>query len=166
MQIEKLSITDAEWEIMRVVWSNGRCPSKTISGVLATKKGWKPATTKTLIGRLVKKGYLEARQDGNRYIYSTRTTEPDSLKAEVDTLLSQVCLQRIPNLLAYVINNTAMSSDSRNQLIDLLNSKAPAADVPCTCYPGQCTCHLHTDDTILSDKNLRKQAVKDQINEN
>lgn len=52
---EKVKISDAEWEIMRVVWSKKQASSQEIVSVLATKMDWKPATIKTLIGRLVKK---------------------------------------------------------------------------------------------------------------
>ena len=51
-------ITDAEWEVMRVVWANGRVTSKEIISILKEKMDWKQATIKTLLGRLVEKGVL------------------------------------------------------------------------------------------------------------
>jgi predicted transcriptional regulator len=55
---DRNNISDAEWEVMRVVWANESCYSQVIIDVLQEKMDWKPATSKTLIGRLVKKGYL------------------------------------------------------------------------------------------------------------
>ena len=68
-------ITDSEWEVMRVVWAQDNVTSKEIRKVLEQKKNWKPATTKTFIGRLVKKGMLHTETEGNKYVYSTNITE-------------------------------------------------------------------------------------------
>lgn len=57
-------ISDAEWEIMRVIWTNEPVTSRTITEVLSEKMDWKAATIKTLIGRLVKKGSYPQKQMG------------------------------------------------------------------------------------------------------
>lgn len=57
-------ITDAEWEVMRVVWVNGRVTSKEVISILKEKMDWKQATLKTLLGRLVEKGVLNTEQEG------------------------------------------------------------------------------------------------------
>ena len=67
--LEKIEISNAEWEIMRVIWTLGETTSRQIIEVLSDKKNWKPATTKTLIGRLVSKGYVGTRREGRAYIY-------------------------------------------------------------------------------------------------
>ena len=41
-------ITDAEWEVMRVVWSNDRVTSKKVISVLQEKMGWTQSTIKTI----------------------------------------------------------------------------------------------------------------------
>ncbi|PJH64288.1 BlaI/MecI/CopY family transcriptional regulator, partial [Salmonella enterica] len=56
--MEQTQISQAEWQIMRVAWTHQHTTSKQINEILADKKKWKSATTKTLIGRLVKKGLL------------------------------------------------------------------------------------------------------------
>lgn len=148
---KKINISDAEWEVMRVVWANGSCTSKKIIDVLSKKMGWKPATIKTLIGRLVKKKHLTSRQEGNRYIYSTDTNEPESLQAEVDAVLDQICKRKVANLISYMIDQATFSPENKEKLIAQLMEKDAVEKVPCTCFPGQCTCHLHRENTILSD---------------
>ena len=68
---ENLNISDAEWEVMRVVWSSGESTSQDIALVLSGKRGWSQSTVKTLLGRLTAKGYLEARKDARRFVYTT-----------------------------------------------------------------------------------------------
>lgn len=41
------SITDAEWEVMRVVWANNRVTSKKVISVLKEKMDWTESTIKT-----------------------------------------------------------------------------------------------------------------------
>ena len=154
---ETLNISDAEWEVMRVVWASGQSTSQEITLILNGKRGWSQSTVKTLIGRLTSKGYLHARQDGRRFIYTTHLDEPESLKLEVEGLLSRICSRKKPNLLAYLIENTPMIDEDRAMLAEVLQNKQVVAEVPCDCFPGQCTCHLHTKGTILSDASYEEK---------
>ena len=147
---ENLNISDAEWEVMRVVWASGESTSQDIALVLSGKRGWSQSTVKTLIGRLTAKGYLEARKDARRFVYTTHLEEPETLKLEVEDLLSRICSRKKPNLLAYLIEKTPLIDEDRAMLVEILQNKQVVAEVPCDCYPGQCTCHLHTRGTILS----------------
>lgn len=55
-------ITDAEWEVMIVLWKKLPKTAGQISQELSNSTGWKLNTVKTLISRLVKKravGYEE-----------------------------------------------------------------------------------------------------------
>ena len=148
---EILNISDAEWEVMRVVWASGESTSQIITLVLKGKRGWSQSTVKTLIGRLTSKGYLEARKDERHFVYTTHLEEPDSLRLEVEGLLNRICSRKKPNLLAYLIETTPMIAEDRAKLLEVLQNKQVVAEVPCDCYPGQCTCHLHLGGTILSN---------------
>jgi len=147
---EILNISEAEWEVMRVVWASGESTSQDIALVLSGKRGWSQSTVKTLIGRLTAKGYLEARKDARRFVYTTHLEEPETLKLEVEDLLSRICSRKKPNLLAYLIEKTPLIDEDRAMLVEILQNKQVVAEVPCDCYPGQCTCHLHTRGTIIS----------------
>ena len=73
-------ISDAEWEIMRVIWTNEPVTSRTITEVLSEKMDWKAATIKTLIGRLVEKGFVSTEANGNRFLYSALISEEESMR--------------------------------------------------------------------------------------
>lgn len=154
---ENLNISDAEWEVMRVVWASGESTSQDITQVLSGKRGWTQSTVKTLIGRLTSKGYLQAREDGRRFFYTTHLEEPESLKLEIEGLLSRICSRKKPNLLAYLIEKTPMVDEDRAMLEEVLQNKQVVVEVPCDCFPGQCTCHMHTSGTILSSLSLEEK---------
>ena len=158
---ENLNISDAEWEVMRVVWSSGESTSQDIALVLSGKRGWSQSTVKTLIGRLTTKGYLEARKDARRFVYTTHLKEPETLRTEVEDMLSRICSRKKPNLLAYLIEKTPLIEEDRAMLLNTLQNKQVVAEVPCDCFPGQCTCHLHASGTIFS-----KQPEEEKNHEN
>lgn len=62
-------LSPAEWEVMKVIWDNGPMAAR---DVYARLKGDGPrsyATVKTLLRRIISKGWLEYDQVGNSYLY-------------------------------------------------------------------------------------------------
>ncbi|MCA1055711.1 CopY/TcrY family copper transport repressor [Rossellomorea aquimaris] len=139
---EKPEITDSEWEVMRVVWALGEVTSKEINQVLQDKKEWKPATTKTFIGRLVKKGMLQTEKSGNRFIYTAAVSEEESLKTLKAGLFHHICSRAVGKTIADLIQEATLSHADIALLEDALQTKKKDAvdEVACNCVPGQCTC--------------------------
>ncbi|CCO11764.2 MULTISPECIES: CopY/TcrY family copper transport repressor [Carnobacterium] len=137
-----LQITVAEWEVMRVVWSLRTVSSKQVSLILTNKMNWKPATTKTLIGRLVRKGILSTKTDGKRFIYAATISEEECIKFQVNKLLSTICNKSIGTALANAITEYELSSDDivliKNKLEKKIQSK-----IACECVPEECECRNH-----------------------
>jgi CopY/TcrY family copper transport repressor len=139
---EKFEITDSEWEVMRVVWTRTKATSKEIISVLQDKKDWKPATTKTFIGRLVKKGALNTETVGNKFIYTAAVSEEESLKSLKAGLFSHICNTAVGKTIADLIKESTLSHDDIAMMEEILKSKKKdAVDViVCNCVPGQCHC--------------------------
>jgi CopY/TcrY family copper transport repressor len=139
---EKFEITDSEWEVMRVVWTRTKATSKEIISVLEEKKDWKPATTKTFIGRLVKKGALTTETVGNKFIYTAAVSEEESLKSLKAGLFNHICNTAVGKTIADLIKEATLSHDDIAMIEEVLESKKKdAVDViVCNCVPGQCHC--------------------------
>ncbi|UJF16807.1 CopY/TcrY family copper transport repressor (plasmid) [Jeotgalibaca sp. MA1X17-3] len=135
-------ITDAEWEIMRVVWANEAVTSKEIIAILKNKKQWKAATIKTLIGRLVEKGALHTLEEGRKFIYSAAITQEESMDVVTKDVLSRVCNKRKGHVISTMIADTTLSSADIFTLKALLEQKSTMAlnEVLCECVSGQCEC--------------------------
>ena len=97
-------ISDAEWEIMRVIWTNQPVTSRFISNVLMEKMSWKAATIKTLIGRLVDKGVVSTEQEGNKYLYSAIQTEEESIQSMTSAVLNHICSTKVGHVLANLMD--------------------------------------------------------------
>ncbi|QWB31891.1 MULTISPECIES: CopY/TcrY family copper transport repressor [Exiguobacterium] len=143
-QIET-NITDAEWEVMRVVWAQDNATSKYIIDVLEKKKSWKPATTKTFIGRLVKKGMLTTEAEGKKFIYSAAVEEGDMIRETFYNLLDHICNRDVGNTIGNMIAQATLSVRDIENLKEILLQKESEAveDIPCNCVPGQCKCQDH-----------------------
>ncbi|QFR66793.1 CopY/TcrY family copper transport repressor [Furfurilactobacillus rossiae] len=136
----KLEISDAEWEVMRIVWTLGESNSRQITEILADKMGWKSATVKTLLGRLVKKQALTTRKDGNAFIYTPLVAEQDAMDSATRALFGHLCQMKVGQTLADLIDDLTLSKANIADLQAQLAEKAKTAPetVACDCLPDGC----------------------------
>ncbi len=62
-------VTEAEWEILNVVWDKGPCAAGTVQEALADRKDWAYTTVKLTMDRMVKKGFLEIEKIRNLQLF-------------------------------------------------------------------------------------------------
>lgn len=134
----KIEISDAEWEVMRVAWTLGNVTSSQVAEIMADKMGWKTATVKTLLGRLVKKGALRAEKNGRAFNYYPMVEEQPSMDEAVGTLFGHLCQMRVGQTLVDLVNQTELSQTDIAALQAVLAEKAKDAPemVDCDCVPG------------------------------
>ncbi|CAM3624554.1 CopY/TcrY family copper transport repressor [Erysipelothrix urinaevulpis] len=138
---EIIQASPAEWEALRVVWSLKQASSKEISDILLESQGWKNATTKTLLGRLVKKGYLQTEKDGNRFIYSATVSEQAGANKRADDLFSSICSKAVGTTLVEIIKSKDLSFADRDLILQALEVKDFVETVSCDCVAHDCeTC--------------------------
>lgn len=137
-----IDITDAEWEVMRVVWAQGPSTAKDIQGVLNDQMDWKAATTKTLIGRLKNKQALQCEAQGRAYIYRAAVDEGACIQARLDKIFADVCNRKKGQHVADFIQNHDWSQADIESLQAILARKKETApsQLVCDCLPGQCRC--------------------------
>lgn len=98
-------ITDTEWEVMRVVWANGRVTSKEVISILKEKMDWKQATIKTLLGRLVEKGVLNTEKEGRKFIYTANIEEKEAVGKYTDDIFNRICRKNVGNVIESIIKD-------------------------------------------------------------
>ena len=139
---KKQHITDAEWEVMRVVWANSEVTSKFVAEVLCEKMNWKQATIKTLLNRLLEKNILKKREIGNKYIYSTDFTEKEVANSYILGTFDKICKTKVGEMIGKVIENSELSFDDLDLILKAVEKKRKTAakEVLCDCVEGQCNC--------------------------
>lgn len=83
-------ISDAEWEVMKVLWRSGWASAAQIVEALAEDHAWHPRTIKTLLARLVRKGAAETCNEGYRYLYRARVPREAVVRQETKSFISRV----------------------------------------------------------------------------
>lgn len=144
---KEITISEAEWEIMRVVWANIQVNSREVIDVLKNKMDWKESTIKTLMRRLVDKDILKTKRNGRSFIYSATVSEEETIYSYSEEIFDRICDKKNVFVLQDLIKDAQLSQTDIEELITQLQEKKETAPVivPCTCEPGQCDCKLIKD---------------------
>lgn len=113
-------ISEAEWDVMRVVWERNPVTASDVALVLSPKRGWSDRTVKTLLSRLVKKRALAFDVEGKRYLYRPRLAREACERAESDSFLDRVFGGAASPLLAYLVREKGLSREEIAEIRRLL----------------------------------------------
>ena len=121
---EQYEITEAELEIMQVLWKNKRGNLTTIMEELSKKSKNEERnknTIKTLIHRLVQKGAIESRKVNTKeVVYIPKINEKKFLSKESNSFLKKFFNGSTERLLLNFVENKKVSKDELKRLIDVL----------------------------------------------
>jgi BlaI family transcriptional regulator, penicillinase repressor len=116
-------ISEAEWQIMTLVWAKGSVSASEVVEVLAQQKGWHSRTTRTLLDRLVKKKALKTRAEGKRYLYEPLITMAESQRQESQSLLQRVFGGEPAAMLLHLLGEAKLSKPDIQKLKAILSEK-------------------------------------------
>ena len=136
---EQIEISNAEWEVMRVIWTLGQATSRQLIEIMEVKQNWKPATTKTLLGRLVAKDVLETKKEGRGFIYLPLVQEQATIDAQLMQNFSNICQMHVGKTLAYLVENLNLTQGDIAKITAKLEDKKSSAPekLECDCIPAE-----------------------------
>jgi BlaI family penicillinase repressor len=117
------TISEAEWEVMRILWSSSPQSAAQVIEALAPEKNWGAATIKTMLNRLVKKGALGHRSEGKRYLYFPRVTQDQCMHEETRSFLDRVFGGAVGPMLNYFVDHEKLSPQEIAELRKILERK-------------------------------------------
>lgn len=132
---KKVEISPAEWQVMRIVWTLNEVTAQDIIDVMLRKTSWTESTIKTLIGRLVKKGYLAKDDESRPYTYSALVTEELTMEEHEKQLINSFCAHHVGMVMTDVLSDTEMTKSDIQKMIAMLTEKEKTAPdvVKCNC---------------------------------
>ena len=135
MPDNELQISPAEWQVMRVVWTRGSVTSTELTHLLADSTGWQSATVKTLLRRLVKKGFVATTRHGRAFQYTPLVKERETMEKMADQLFDSLCAHQQGAILAEVVKHVTLSKSDIANLQTILTAKEATAprEVACNC---------------------------------
>lgn len=116
-------ISEAEWEVIKVIWEAGPLTAGQIVSALEGQKHWRPRTIKTLLSRLVKKGAVKAAVQDKRYLYRAAITHQQAARQEARSFLSRVFDGALVPAVATFLKETDLSADEVQQLKAILEKE-------------------------------------------
>jgi BlaI family penicillinase repressor len=118
-----IRITEAEWEVMAVVWEQAPVAASTVVEVLEHRKQWTLATVRTLLRRLVNKGALRQEADGKRYIYAPLISMAECVRRESESFLERVLGRAPSEAILHLVKRADLSPEDIQELRRILREK-------------------------------------------
>ena len=123
------NISNSEWKIMRVLWDNGNnnpmdefMELKNIIAELQPETEWSISTIRTMLLRLTKKDIVGADKSSGVYKYFPKVSEKECASTETKSFLEKLYNGSVSNFLSCLIEDGAVSSEERREIIDIIES--------------------------------------------
>lgn len=116
-----VELTEAEWEIMRVVWEKEPCAAGTVQEELARDRDRAYSTVKTTMDRMVEKGFLRIERIRNLQLFSSCVSEVEARRGEFRRMLKRAFDGALTPMVQFLIEHEGLSAEEASQLRKLLN---------------------------------------------
>ena len=110
------SISEAEHQVMKIIWKDNPIMASEIINVLTEKTDWKPKTIKTLINRLLKKEAIGYEKSGREYIYYPIIEEADFVKTESRMFVKRLFGGAMKPMLVSMVENEDLTLEDIDEL--------------------------------------------------
>lgn len=116
-------ISEAEWEVMKLLWKANSLTSEKIIDSLSEYNDWSNQTIKTFITRLIKKGAIGYERTGRVYNYYPLVSEDECVKSENEFFLKKVYNGALNILFTKFLEEDNLSLDEIEELENILKDK-------------------------------------------
>ena len=113
-------ISEAEFEVMKVIWKHAPISTNEITEKLTRTTKWNPKTIQTLIKRLVTKGALSYEKQSRVFVYTPLIEEKEYICQESHSFLERYYDGDITAMLSAYIEDDKLSESEIDTLRSLL----------------------------------------------
>jgi len=118
-------ISDAEWQVMKVLWAKEPLPTNTVVDALTGQTDWKPKTIHTLLSRLVAKGALGFEKEGRTHVFHTLVTAAECEHAASQSFLNRCFDGELAPFLARFVEKEPLTTAEVEELKRILDQNSP-----------------------------------------
>ncbi|MFC1765707.1 BlaI/MecI/CopY family transcriptional regulator [Planctomycetota bacterium] len=115
-------LTEAEWEIMKVVWEQEPCAAGTVQEALEKTRNWAYSTVKMTMDRMVEKGFLKINKIRNLQLFQSCITEVEARRGELRKMLQRAFGGTLTPMLKFLIDHEGLSPEEAKQLREYVKS--------------------------------------------
>ena len=121
-------LTEAEWEIMRIVWEKEPCAAGTVQEALVETKNWAYTTVKLTMDRMVRKGFLKIQKIRNLQLFHSCIGEVEARKGELRKMLGRAFGGALTPMLKFLIEHEGLSKNEAAELREFVNEAGKGKD--------------------------------------
>ncbi len=113
-------ISNAEFEVLNVLWQESPASASEIIERLNQDKEWHEKTVKTLLNRLVKKNAVGFEKQQRKYLYYPLIEQARYQESEGESLIKRIFSGRVSPLVAGFAKNNDIKKQDIDELKDLI----------------------------------------------
>ncbi len=121
-------LTEAEWEIMQVVWEKEPCAAGTVQEALAATRDWCYATVKLTMDRMVAKGFLQIERIRNLQLFRSCISEVEARRGELRKMLTRAFGGALTPMLKFLIEHEGLSKGEAAELREFVKKAGKRKD--------------------------------------
>ncbi len=114
-------LTEAQREIMEIVWQRGEVTVTEVRDALAARRQIARNTVQTMIVRLEDKGWLKHRQAGQTFIYSANRPRNVSLGAKVSHMVDRLFAGSPEEMVTALIEYRGLTPDEAERIRKMID---------------------------------------------
>ena len=116
-----VELTEAEWEIMKVVWEKEPCAAGTVQEELGRDRDRAYSTVKTTMDRMVEKGFLKIERIRNLQLFSSCISEVEARRGEFRRMLKRAFDGALTPMMQFLFEHEGLSAEEASKLRELIN---------------------------------------------
>jgi BlaI family penicillinase repressor len=121
-------LTEAEWEILKVVWEKEPCAAGTVQEALAATRDWCYATVKLTMDRMVAKGFLQIERIRNLQLFRSCISEVEARRGELRRMLGRAFGGALTPMLKFLVEHEGLSREEAAELRAFVNKTGAGKD--------------------------------------
>ena len=122
-ETESHHLGDLQLAIMRILWSQGEASVADVHEALEPERGLALTTIATMLAKMEKKGVVEHRAEGRRFIYRPTVSEGQVRRSMVTDLTSQLFRGDVFALVNHLLSEHEIDARELDQLRSLIATK-------------------------------------------
>lgn len=114
-------ISEAEYEVMKVVWGNAPISTNEVTERLTSTTNWSPKTIQTMLKRLVTKGALSYVKEGRVFVYTPLVEEGGYVGQKSRSFLSRYYDGKLSSMVSAFLENDRLTDSEISTLREILD---------------------------------------------
>ncbi len=116
-----MNISEAELEIMKVLWEHGGEVSTQVINRSVADKNWKRTTVSTFLARLTQKGAISCEKRGNIYYYTPLISAKKYRKMQTGNLIKSLYNGSVKDFAVALFEEEALSGEDIKELKSIID---------------------------------------------